>query len=244
MPENYESDIRRLATNLRLGSSIASLYKEVPFKNPGEDVRDLLERIWEQRVRDRMLRNRQKAGFEKLKTLRDFQPDNLELPRGVRLDWFTECKFIDNRQNLILLGNPGTGKTHLATAIGLEACSRGYKVLFRRMAQLVEALSAAYASGDLERLKNRVSMTDLLIIDEWGYLPTNVDGTRLLFDLIANCYEKRSVILTTNLPIQEWNRIFSDERLLIAMIDRLVHHGYLIKHTGESYRLTHSLMRQ
>ena len=96
----------------------------------------------------------------------------------------------------------------------------------------------------MERLKNRVSMTDLLIIDEWGYLPTNVDGTRLLFDLIANCYEKRSVILTTNLPIQEWNRIFSDERLLIAMIDRLVHHGYLIKHTGESYRLTHSLMRQ
>ena len=88
MPENYESDIRRLATNLRLGSSIASLYKEVPFKNPGEYVRDLLERIWEQRVRDRMLRNRQKAGFEKLKTLRDFQPDNLELPRGGRCQPF------------------------------------------------------------------------------------------------------------------------------------------------------------
>ena len=243
MPENYESDIRRLATNLRLGSSIASLYKDVPFKDPGKYVRDLRQKVWDQRVRDRLMRNRQKAGFEQLKTLGDFHPDNLEMPRGIGLQWFTECKFINSRQNLILLGNPGTGKTHLATAIGLEACNRGYKVLFRRMAQLVEALSAAHASGDLERLKRRVTMVDLLIIDEWGYLPTNVDGTRLLFELIADCYERRSVILTTNLPIQEWNRIFGDERLLIAMIDRLVHHGYLIKHTGESYRLTHSLMR-
>ena len=76
-----------------------------------------------------------------------------------------------------------------------------------------------------------------------GDLPTNVTGTRLPFDVIADCYERRSLILTTNLPLPEWNKIFSDERLLMAMIDRLAHHGYLVKHTGESYRLTHSLMK-
>ena len=95
MPENYESDIRRLATNLRLGSSIASLYKDVPFKDPGKYVRDLLQKVWDQRVRDRLMRNRQKAGFEQLKTLGDFHPDNLEMPRGIGLQWFTECKFIN-----------------------------------------------------------------------------------------------------------------------------------------------------
>lgn len=154
-----------------------------------------------------------------------------------------ECRFIKAKQNLIFLGHPGTGKTHLATALGMQACTLGKKVLFKRMAALVEELTAAHEGGTLARFKRRYEACDLVIIDEWGYLPTNVTGTRLLFDLIADCYEKRSVILTTNLPIAEWNKIFCDEQLLMAIIDRLAHHGYLIKHTGESYRLLHSLIK-
>lgn len=238
-----DAEIKTLATNLRLGSSILSIYKELELTDRGEFVHALLKRIWDTRVKDRVARNQAAAGFQRNKTLACFDPTCLELPPKVELSWFTECHFIEARQNLILLGHPGTGKTHFATALGMEACARGYKASMKRMAWFVEELTAAHEAGELAKLKRRLELLDLLVIDEWGYLPTNVTGTRLLFDVIADCYERRSLILTTNLPFSEWNKIFCDERLLMAMIDRLAHHGYLVKHVGDSYRLTHSLMK-
>ena len=106
----------------------------------------------------------------------------------------------------------------------------------------VEELTAACEAKELTAYKHRLEMADVLIIDEWGYLPITVTGTRLLFDIIADCYECRSVILTANMPVAEWNKIFCDERLLMDIIDRIVHHGYLMRYTGDNYRLTHSLM--
>lgn len=239
-----DNRIRELALNLRLGGArVVSTYKEIDLIDRGEYVLELLQRLWDARVHDRVERNQTLAGLQRTKTLENFDTTCLELPQGLDLSWLTQCRFIEAKQNLVLLGHPGTGKTHFATAIGLEACTRGYKVLFKRMAALVEELTSAFETGQLPRLKRRFESCDLLIIDEWGYLPTNVTGTRLLFELIADCYEQRSLILTTNMPIAEWNKIFSDERLLMAMIDRLAHHSYLVKHTGESYRLTHSLMK-
>ena len=239
-----DARIRELALNLRLGGArIVSTYKEIELTDRGEYVLALLQTLWDERVRDRVERNQAMAGLQRTKTLANFDTACLELPHGLELSWLTECRFVEAKQNLILLGHPGTGKTHFATALGLEACARGYKVLFKRMAVLVEELTAAFEAGQLAKLKRRLEMSDLLVIDEWGYLPTNVTGTRLLFELIADCYERRSLVLTTNMPIPEWNKIFSDERLLMAMIDRLAHHSYLVKHAGESYRLTHSLMK-
>lgn len=239
-----EESIREIALNLRLGgASVLAAYKDIELTNQTDFVLCFLQRLWNMRVKDRAERNQNSAGLNRNKTLDNFEPSCLDLPRGLDYTQLTECRFIEDKQNLILLGHPGTGKTHLANALGMQACILGHKVLFKRMAALVEELTAAYEGGRLAKLKRRYESCDLLIIDEWGYLPTNVTGTRLLFDLIADCYEKRSVILTTNLPIPEWNKIFSDERLLMAMIDRLAHHGYLVKHTGESYRLTHSLMK-
>lgn len=238
-----DAQIKTLATNLRLGSSILTVYKELELTDRGEFVRDLLAGIWNHRVRDRVSRNQSMAGLNASKTLDNFDSSCLELPDKVDLSWFTECRFINAKQNLMLLGNPGTGKTHFATALGMEACARGYKVGMKRMAMLVEELTLAWEKLELPKLKRRLAQLDLLIIDEWGYLPTSLTGTRLLFELISDCYEHRSVVLTTNLPLAEWNKIFRDERLLVAMIDRLAHHGYLVKHTGASYRLAHSLMR-
>ena len=240
--EQLEGEIRSLAKNLRLGSSIASLYKEAAFEKPALFVRDLLPIVWNARLRDRIARRQAMAGLLASKTLESFDTSCLELPTSVELNWFTECRFIGAKQNLILQGPPGTGKTHFATALGLQACKQGYKCQMKRMATLVEELTAAYEAKELTAYKQRLEMADVLIIDEWGYLPITVTGTRLLFDIIADCYECRSVILTTNMPVAEWNKIFCDERLLMAIIDRIVHHGYLIRHTGDSYRLTHSLM--
>lgn len=236
--------IRKLALNLRLGgASVLATYKDIELTDRTDFVLCFLQKLWDVRVRDRAERNQILAGLNRHKTLDNFDPSCLDLPHGLEYSRLTECRFIEAKQNLILLGHPGTGKTHLATALGMQACTLGHKVLFKRMAALVEELTAAYEGGTMPKTKRRFENCDLLVIDEWGYLPTNVTGTRLLFELIADCYEKRSVILTTNLPIPEWNKIFSDERLLMAMIDRLAHHSYLIKHTGESYRLTHSLMK-
>lgn len=240
--DTYDAAIRQLATELRLGPAILKFYKETPFTEPGEYVHSLLKAIWDKRTRDRILRQQKATGINLSKTLDSFDTACLELPKGVELSWFTDCHFIEAQQNLILLGNPGTGKTHLACALGAQACSKGHKVSFRRLSSLVAELESAFEAGDLKKVMRRYGQLDLLILDEWGYLPTNVTGTRLLFDLIADSYERRSVLLTTNLPMPEWNRIFCDERLVLAMIDRLAHHGYLVKHTGESYRITHSLM--
>jgi DNA replication protein DnaC len=146
-------------------------------------------------------------------------------------------------ENLILYGPVGTGKSHMATAIGVAACSRGKKVKFYRTAALVNLLSEAKVKGELQRFMKQLRKTDLLICDEWGYIPFEKDGSQLLFQVISECYEKRSVIITTNLEFSKWNGIFYDEKLTSAIIDRLVHHSHLLIFQGQSYRLTHSTMK-
>ena len=137
MSESLETEIRQYAKKLRLGENIATFTKAIPFEDPETYVRDLLRAVWDARVKDRIHRSRQLAGFPQIKTLENYSTDCLELPKGLDFSWFSECHFIESKRNLILLGNPGTGKTHLATALGIEACNRGQKVYFRRMANFV-----------------------------------------------------------------------------------------------------------
>jgi len=143
----------------------------------------------------------------------------------------------------VLYGNVGTGKTHLATAIGNEACLKGFKVRFFRTAALVNALSEARRDNRLSSMLALLEKQDLLICDEWGYVPLERDGSQLLFQVISDCYEKRSVIITTNLEFSRWTSVFYDAQMTAALIDRLVHHGHLIVFEGESYRIRHSLIR-
>ncbi len=141
----------------------------------------------------------------------------------------------------MLLGSPGTGKTHLATALGLKACEHGYQVKFFRVADLVGLLEEALKQGNLTRIKKQIEACDLLILDELGYVPFQKQGAELLFHIIADCYEQKSVIVTSNLEFGQWNRIFGDNRLTSALVDRLVHHAHIIAFTGESYRLRNAL---
>lgn len=131
--------------------------------------------------------------------------------------WLT---FLKETQNLLLLGSSGTGKTHLATALGVKACEKGYEVRFFRVADLVEQLEEALQAGTLQRLKRQIDKCDLLILDEVGYVPFGKQGSELLFHIIADCYERKSVIVTSNLQFGQWNRIFRDHvyhRLLLIV---------------------------
>lgn len=240
--KDVHEEMMRLCRNLRLGTNILSQYQSIPFDNPTSFVLSLLRSMDLARANERVSRLIQQAHFECVKTLDNFSFENLELPKGFPKSWFTECEFVKEKQNLILLGNPGTGKTHLATALGVKACELGKRTVFWRTSKLIEQLCAIYSDGQMPKFMNQIEKIDLLILDEWGYIPTNTLGTRLLFEVINACYEKKSVVITTNLPLAEWNRLFSDERLLNALMDRIVHHGLILKHTGESYRLTHALM--
>jgi len=131
----------------------------------------------------------------------------------------------------------------LATALGVKACREGKQVRFFRTAALVNDLLAAKKGGTLHTFLKTLAKIDLLICDEWGYVPLDRDGSRLLFQVISDCYEQRSVILTTNLEFSRWVTIFYDERMTAAMIDRVVHHSHLLVFDGESWRMKHSLIR-
>lgn len=234
--------ILKYTRELRLGSTnLVHMYKKIEFTNKQDYILHLMESLYAARRADSIVRNTKMAGFPSDKTLADFDPSNLES----KISWKTmcSCSFIHDKQGLVLQGNSGTGKTHLSIALGVQACQQGYKVLFYRTSNFIDTLNRAYESNKLEALIKKIDMCDLLILDEFGYIPMNVTGTRLLFEIIAeHIYEKRSLIITTNLPMSEWNQIFSDAHLAQAVVDRVVHHCFLVHHTGESYRLTHSLM--
>lgn len=153
------------------------------------------------------------------------------------------CEGIDQKENLILLGNPGTGKTHLAVALGVAACRRGYAVRFFTGAGLVNALVEARNEKALLRLQGQRAQAPLLILDELGYVPFSKTGAELLFEIISQRYERGSLIVTSNLPFEEWTSVLESERLTGALLDRLTHRVHILPIEGESYRLAQSKAR-
>jgi DNA replication protein DnaC len=154
------------------------------------------------------------------------------------------CAFIDRREAVILIGNPGTGKTHIATALAAEACRRGKRVRFWRVTELVTQLLEAREERMLLRLKAQLARLDLLVLDELGYVPTSKVGAELLWDVVSTAYERTSVIVTTNLPFEQWTEVLGSERLVGATLDRLTHRCHILEATGESYRLRDAKRRQ
>jgi len=163
------------------------------------------------------------------------KPLVLELMKG---------EYLDRRENLLLVGPSGTGKSHLAISLGVAACSQGRKVRFFRVTELITLLLEAKEERQLLRLRSQLSKLDLLILDELGYVPASKAGAELLFDVIATAYERQSVILTTNLPFENWTEVLGNERLTGAALDRLTHRCHIIETRGESYRLQDAKRRR
>jgi len=145
--------------------------------------------------------------------------------------------FIDNRQNLVFIGPPGVGKTHLAIGIGHKAVEAGYRVLFRNALDLVEELELAEMKGELKKKIHQFGKADALVIDELGFLPMSRQARYSLFQLINSLYEYRSVILTTNKDFTAWGEFFHDDNVAVPIIDRIIHHSHIFMLGGESYRL-------
>ena len=189
--------------------------------------------------RARLLR---RARFPVPKTLDGYDFTNVKLPDGYARDELLSLDFVGRAQDLVFYGKTGRGKTHLATALGMSAIDRGMNVRFLPTAELVLQLGRAKREGTLETMLKDIAKADLIILDEFGYVPFDVDGARLLYQVIAGSYERRSIIFTTNIEFSKWGTIFADDELAASIIDRIVHHGRLIEFTGQSHRISQALM--
>ncbi len=184
------------------------------------------------------------AAFPVAKELADFDFSIVPKLNKKRVLDLTRCQFIEQRANVVLNGAPGVGKTHLAIALGREACRQGHKVRFFTASGLVNTYIEAREERQVLRLEKQIRHNDLIIINELGYIPLDRSGAEHLFGFFSQCYEQTSLIVTTNLPFAEWPQIFAgDERLAGALLDRLTHHVYMLDITGDNYRLKASLKR-
>lgn len=178
-----------------------------------------------------------KARFPFIKTLEGFDFNFQPTLNQKEMGRLSSLEFIENKENVLFLGPPGVGKTHLAVALGIKACMAKYRVAFILAQKLLEELTLSLKEGNLTARLLGYSRLDLLVIDELGYMPVNKEQANLLFQLISLCYERGSIILTSNYNFDDWGVIFSDQVVAAAIIDRLVHHARLFYISGASFRL-------
>lgn len=234
---NYCRKVSFSQTAVRLCEDEASLKQE-------EFLHTVLIKELESREVSRKSRLLKEAGFPVYKTLEGYDLSKVRFPPALSRKDMIDGGFIKNIQNIVLYGKVGTGKTHLAVGLGVKACSLGYSVKFFTVAELVVRLSDAVRNGTLEKLLSRILKADLIILDEWGYVPLDKQGAQLLFRIISDSYERRSLMITTNLEFSKWGSVLTDDQMAAAMIDRLAHHGHLLIFEGDSYRMKNALMKQ
>lgn len=239
--EHYLKKLR-LPTMLREYDSLAAVCRDDRSDYPTYLLR-LVERELLDRERKAAERRVKDARFPVVKTLDMFdfraQPSiNESLVRELM-----GGEYIDNRENILLIGNSGTGKTHLACALAFAACAQGRRVRFFTVTGLVIELLECREEKKLQRLHKQLERFHLIVLDELGYVPFSKAGAELLFELVSRSYERNSLIVTTNLPFEDWPEVLGSERLTGALLDRLTHRIHIIEANGESYRLKYAKKR-
>lgn len=244
MINSTDEQIKLLAKQLKIPTF--TTYRET-IRKAGSDAQfnelllSLMQTEYEQRQENNNRRRLKNACFPFTKTL-----DELDISRydGTISDIFmselASCRFIEEKKNLVMIGNPGRGKTHTAIGIGLKACAAGMNVLFKNAASLSTELSEAKDNYALGKLEKKIRNVDLLIIDEMGYVSFDRYQSELLFKVIADRSERGSVIVTTNLAFSEWTSLFENTAMVAALVDRLTFKSYVLDMNGDSYRLQHS----
>jgi len=233
----------RLPTILREYDKVAQACASEGVDHPRYLLRlvelELLER--ERRVVERRIRE---ARFPAVKSFDTFDFTAIPSMNKMLTLELARCEYVLRHENIIAIGNSGTGKTHTALALGLAACQHGFSVGFSTAAGLVHQLIEARDEKRLLKLQNQLQACNLLIIDELGYVPLSPTGAELLFEVFSQRYERGSTMVTSNLPFEEWTGVFGSERLTGALLDRLTHHVHILELNGESYRLKHSKSRR
>ena len=207
----------------------------------GGFLMEMMCRELEHRQEKQMKKRLESAGFPFKKTLDEFQMDHLN--PSISPSFISElasCDFIKKHQNIIMIGPPGRGKTHLSIALGMKACRAGFKVLFKNAAALSTQLVEAQDTYKLEKLQKSLARADLLILDELSYISFNRHQSELLFQVISDRSEKSSTIVTTNLQFSKWTELFENDTMVTALVDRLTFRSHILDMNGVSYRLEES----
>jgi DNA replication protein DnaC len=234
------TEIAACCKELRLGHNIAEMSDRIEAESNQEYLLKLLQLEIEHRENQRKDKLLKKAGFYTIKPFDGFRFDEVQLPAGVTPQYLRDCEFIKTRTNLVMYGNVGTGKTYLSIALGVEACKRGIETGFFRTAALVNKLAEAKKSGTLSLFIKKLDKIQLLICDEWGYVPLDRTGSQLLFEVISECYERKTIIINTNIEFSRWVNVFYDEQMTGAILDRVLHHCHLLLFPGQSNRMRES----
>jgi len=201
----------------------------------------LVEEEAQTRTQNRIRRRIKAARFPVLKEFADFDFSRIPSLNKAQILDLARCEYISKHHSLIFIGNPGLGKTHLATALALEACRQGGKVRFWTAASLVNELIAAQDEHRLHKMIATSQKLDLVVLDELGFIPFTPHGAQALFTFCSELYERVAMIVTTNLHFADWIQVFGDERLTAALLDRLTHHATIIELVGESFRFSQRL---
>ena len=236
MTQASEKALIYACRRLHFGANLVERAKKVKAKTHLE----FLLKLFNTEIEERDIKRRNSliraAKFDIPKTFEEYTFEDIKFPKSLTADDIIDCVFIPKKENLILYGNVGAGKTHLAIATGLAACNAGYRVRFWRTANLVNALVEAKNKGELSLFMKAFEKLDLLICDEWGYVPLDSTGSKLLFQIVSECYERKSLIITTNHEFSQWNDIFADTKITAALLDRIIHHSHLLDFTNRDSR--------
>lgn len=237
-------EIEQTMRALKLGG-MAKDWRDITYLDNEQYVRSLLEIEVRERERNRMNRMVKQAGFRVLKTLDSFiWKPGIEIPNSISREEIETAAFVPEKENLVLMGAVGTGKTHLATAVALNLCHQGRHVRFYTATGLANILQEKYQRGTLTGFMKSLRRVELLVLDEIGFITLHKEASELLFQVVSDCYEQKSLIITSNLEFSQWNTVFGNDKLTAAMIDRLIHHSHILVFSGSGHRLEESMKRQ
>lgn len=219
------------------------MLKEANELNTGyeEFLREYLKIEYNARKENGIKRKLREAKFTTKKYLDNFEINHFSLDNQKKIQELETLEFLEHKENVILIGNPGVGKSHFGVGLGIKACLLGKSVLFISVPNLVIELKEAMSSNQVHSYKKKFEKVDLVILDELGYISFDKEGSEILFNLLSNRNDKGSIIITTNLIFDRWDEIFKDPILTGAMIDRLAHKAHVLDLSGESYRIKETI---
>lgn len=236
------SNIKRYAKELRLSYILQNIEIESQdAREPLLFMQEMLEQEYLKKFETSKQNRIRNANFPFKKLLEDLEIEKLPVDAKTKLGQLETLQFIDNHQNIILAGRPGTGKSHIAIGLGIKACNYGYKTLFTTTTALINRLKESRSQKTLQIIERQFMNYDLIIIDELGYISFDKEGSELLFSHLSLRAERKSTIITTNLKFNKWHEIFKDPLMTTAMVDRLTHKSFLIDMDGDSYRMYETL---